>query len=65
LATIWKRLLGTSSNLFVIHLAHCQMMFRAAGETLMSLLEIQNLKVHFRVKHGMFSRAREFCIAKG
>jgi hypothetical protein len=31
----------------------------------MSLLEIQNLKVHFRVKHGMFSRAREFCIAKG
>ena len=26
----------------------------------MSLLEVKNLKVHFSVKHGMFSRAREF-----
>ena len=26
----------------------------------MSLLEVQNLKVHFPVKHGLFSRAREF-----
>jgi len=26
----------------------------------MSLLEVKNLKVHFPVKHGMFSRAREF-----
>ena len=26
----------------------------------MSLLEAKNLKVHFPVKHGMFSRAREF-----
>ncbi len=26
----------------------------------MNLLEVKNLKVHFPVKHGMFSRAREF-----
>jgi oligopeptide transport system ATP-binding protein len=26
----------------------------------MSLLEVKNLKVHFPVKHGMFSRVREF-----
>lgn len=26
----------------------------------MSLLEVQNLKVHFPVKHGVFSRTREF-----
>ena len=26
----------------------------------MSLLEVKNLKVHFPVKHGMFSRTREF-----
>lgn len=26
----------------------------------MSLLEVQNLKVHFPVKTGVFSRAREF-----
>jgi oligopeptide/dipeptide ABC transporter ATP-binding protein len=26
----------------------------------MSLLEVQNLKVHFPVKHGVFSRVREF-----
>src|SRR5881275_2562755 len=26
----------------------------------MNLLDVKNLKVHFPVKHGMFSRAREF-----
>ncbi len=26
----------------------------------MSLLEVQNLKVHFPVQHGVFGRAREF-----
>src|SRR6185295_19803629 len=26
----------------------------------MNLLEVRNLKVHFPVKHGVFSRAREF-----
>jgi len=26
----------------------------------MGLLEVKNLKVHFPVKHGMFSRVREF-----
>src|SRR5262252_2555287 len=26
----------------------------------MSLLEVQNLKVHFPVKHGVFSRVHEF-----
>jgi ABC-type microcin C transport system duplicated ATPase subunit YejF len=26
----------------------------------MPLLEVKNLKVHFPVKHGMFSRVREF-----
>jgi ABC-type oligopeptide transport system ATPase subunit len=25
-----------------------------------ALLEVKNLKVHFPVKHGMFSRARSF-----
>ena len=29
-------------------------------ENTMSLLEVKNLKVHFPVKHGMFSRVREF-----
>lgn len=29
----------------------------------MALLEVQNLKVHFPVKHGVFSRAREFVTA--
>ena len=29
-------------------------------EMIMSLLEVKNLKVHFPVKHGMFSRVREF-----
>ena len=29
----------------------------------MALLEVQNLKVHFPVKHGVFSRAREFVMA--
>jgi ABC-type microcin C transport system duplicated ATPase subunit YejF len=27
---------------------------------LMSLLEVQNLKVHFPVRHGVFARSREF-----
>jgi hypothetical protein len=27
----------------------------------MSLLEVQNLKVHFPVKHGVFSRVRATC----
>ena len=26
-----------------------------------ALLEVKNLKVHFPVKHGMFSRVRSFC----
>jgi len=29
-------------------------------ENAMSLLEVKNLKVHFPVKHGLFSRVREF-----
>jgi hypothetical protein len=30
----------------------------------MPLLEVKNLKVHFPVKHGMFSRVREFRVFK-
>ena len=32
------------------------------GFPFMSLLEVKNLKVHFPVKHGMFSRVRGFCL---
>jgi ABC-type oligopeptide transport system ATPase subunit len=30
-------------------------------ENAMSLLKVKNLKMHFPVKLGMFSRVREFC----
>jgi hypothetical protein len=32
---------------------------------MMPLLEVKNLKVHFPVKRGMFSRVREFCESNG